>query len=90
MCLVFTYIIPFFLAGTLVGSVIVFLMGNHAFRRLRVFPKVSELEGRVGSPYNPPPGCLIWGQCLQALQWSRLAGLGDRARDEVTLQRAVG
>lgn len=65
-------------------------MGNHAFRRLRILPKISELEGRVGSPYNHPPGCLIWGQCLQALQCSRLAQLGDRGRDEVTLQRAVG
>ena len=35
------------------GSVIVFLMGNHAFKKLRVLPKVSELEGRVGSPYTP-------------------------------------
>lgn len=82
MCLVFTNIVPFLLAGALETSVIVLSWG---IKRMRVLPKVAKLGGRAGAPVRiSDSGAVLAATAV----CSRLAEQGDW--DEVTLQRAVG
>ena len=69
MCLVFTNVVPFLLAGALEASVIVLSWG---IKRMRVLPKVAELGGRAGAPLSiSDSGAMLAGTavCSRLAEW---------------------